>query len=520
MAPFISHPASHDAVVAYTKPSAINYVAAIFAAIGSFLFGYDSGIISSVISDSYDQFQDYFDHPLPNITGAIVSVFAGGAFFGALIAGQTADRIGRKRTIQMGSLIAIVGCAIQTGAVNIGMLIAGRAIAGASIGVLSMIVPVYQAEISPPHARGLLSGWTQLMIVWGFFVANWVGYGCQFIANDGQWRVPLGIQIVPAIMLLGGMFLLPYSPRWLAKKGRHDEAKSTLIRLHGGAKNARLDVVESEFAEMLAQIEWEEENLSTSYMDLIRDKASRHRTLCGCLVQAMCQWTGVNVNNYFGPTIYQALGFGGHQTLLINGISGAWQVVVVWVFIQFIVDRIGRRKPLMIGSALMCAFLAWQAGIASLFAPGDYHNEGVGICGLVSIFLFSGAFSASFGPVSWIYQSEIFPMNQRALGTSVSTASNWLNNVIIGQVTPYGFKTLGWKYFFVYVATNFSNGVVAYFLFPETKNKTLEEIGLLFGDTNVRSYTGPNTNNGNDFAVDEGKKHDGDEHIEGRHYHA
>lgn len=136
----------------------------------------------------------------------------------------------------------------------------------------------------------------------------------------------------------------------------------------------------------------------------------------------------------------------------------------------------------------MAIFLAWQAGIASQFAKPGYSNQGVGIAGLLSMFLFSGAFSASFGPVSWIYQSEIFPMNQRALGTAVSTASNWMNNVIIGQITPYGFNKLGWKYFFVFVATNASNAVVSYFLFPETKGKTLEEIGLLFGDTNVRSF--------------------------------
>lgn len=153
----------------------------------------------------------------------------------------------------------------------------------------------------------------------------------------------------------------------------------------------------------------------------------------------------------------------------------------------------------------MAVFLAWQAGIASLFSVEGYANLGAGVAGLVSIFLFSGAFSASFGPVSWIYQSEIFPMNQRALGTAVSTAANWLNNVIIGQITPYGFAKLGWKYFFVYVATNASNAVVSYFLFPETKGefyclfiecmtnvtgKTLEEIGLLFGDENVRVRDG------------------------------
>jgi MFS family permease len=118
--------------------------------------------IGSVISKSYTEFHDYFNHPNDQITGAIVSV-----------AGYTADAMGRKRTIQLGSLIAVLGCTLQTAAVTVPMLIVGRFVAGWSIGVLSMIVPMYQAEISPPHARGLLSGWTQLMIGWGFFVANW-----------------------------------------------------------------------------------------------------------------------------------------------------------------------------------------------------------------------------------------------------------------------------------------------------------------------------------------------------------
>lgn len=128
-----------------------------------------------------------------------------------------------------------------------------------------------------------------------FFFANWIGYGCQFLKNDGQWRIPLAIQIVPAVFLLGGMSLLPYSPRWLATKGRLEEAKTTLLRLHGGVANANTATVEAEFSEMLAQIEWERENLSTSFKELFATKASRHRTLCGMLVQAMCQWTGVNV---------------------------------------------------------------------------------------------------------------------------------------------------------------------------------------------------------------------------------
>ncbi|BEJ17436.1 hypothetical protein CspHIS471_0608370 [Cutaneotrichosporon sp. HIS471] len=482
-------------IASHTKPALINYVAAIFAAIGSFLFGYDSGIVGSVISDGYVHFWSYFN-PSDSVKGAIVSVFAGGAFFGALVAGQTADRFGRKRTIQLGSLIAVIGCTIQTAAVNSAMLIVGRLIAGLSIGVLSMIVPLYQAELSPPHARGLLSGWTQLMISAGFFTANWVGYGCEKINGQAQFRVPLGLQIVPAVLLLVGMFVLPYSPRWLASVGRTDEARETLIRLHGGRKNARLDVVEAEIQKMLVQIEWERDNVSTNYLDLVRTRPNLHRTLCGVLVQAMCQWTGVNVNNYYFSTIYGMLGFSGRQQLMISGISGAWGMFVTWIFITFLVDRIGRRKPLIIGSALLAVCMALQTGTNAPFSEaasrGDkYSNKSMGIAGIWAVFMFSWCFSWSFGPVSWIYQSEIFPMHMRALGASVSTASNWLNNVIIAQITPIAFSAIGYRYFIVYVATCLSNTVICYFLFPETKNKTLEEIGLLFGDKDVSTHLPP-----------------------------
>lgn len=172
----------------------------------------------------------------------------------------------------------------------------------------------------------------------------------------------------------------------------------------------------------------ERENLSTSYRDLFNSKPNLHRTVAGMLIQAMCQWTGVNVNNYFGPTIYAALGYSGHQTLAINSIQSAWGLVVTWVFITFIVDRIGRRKPLIFGSLMCGVAMAWQTGTNAPFSKNpDYHSSSMGIAGVAAVFFFSLAFSTSFGPVSWIYQAEIFPMNIRALGGSVSTASNWLS---------------------------------------------------------------------------------------------
>lgn len=348
----------------------------------------------------------------------------------------------------------------------------------------------------------------------GFFVANWAGYGCQFIKGEGQWRVPLALQNVPALLLFVGMLYLPYSPRWLAKVGRTEEARSTLVRLHGG-RRADMAAVDAEINAMLAQIEWER-SVKGSYVDLIRGRANLHRTVAACAVQAMTQFSGINVNSYYGPQIYNALGeshlsplsralarllglsltralkltpgFNGTSTLLINGISGAWGMLCVWVFITFLVDRIGRRRPLIIGSVLLSLVMAWQAGTN---APFDIHkrhgesytNESVGIAGIAATFVFSWFFSWSFGPVSWIYQSEIFPLHLRARGTSVATMTNWACNVGIAQATPVAFEHIGWRYFLVFVVCNLANGVGAYLLFPETKGRTLEEIAVLFGDT-------------------------------------
>jgi sugar porter (SP) family MFS transporter len=458
-----------------------NFFVAAFAAIGSFLFGYDSGIIGSVISSGYTHFHEYFDHPDANLTGAIVSTFAGGCFFGAMAAGWLADHVGRKRTIQIGAAVAMLGCSLQTGARNIPMLIVGRAIAGLAIGCLSMIVPLYQSEISPPHLRGFLTGMTQFMIGLGFLVANWVGYGCIFIDGDGQWRIPLGIQIVPAFFLFIGMFVLPYSPRWLIEQGRNDEALKVVKLLHSNNNNQ--DFISKEFAEMVDQIKYEKENMTANFSDLWKTAPMRRRILTGIAVQVCCQFTGINVSAYFQPSLYAALGYSGEKSLMLTGINGALGTVVTFTFISLILDRVGRKKPLIFGAFGMVACLSIEAAINAVYPGETSTNVAAQTAGVAFIFLFGSLFfSVSFGPVSWVYQSEIFPMRVRSIGTAVCTCSNWAANVLISQISPIGLQNLGWKFYLLFICTNFVNGLIVIFFFPETKGKTLEEMDEVFGD--------------------------------------
>ncbi|KAJ7067446.1 general substrate transporter [Mycena amicta] len=458
-----------------------NFSVALFSALGSFLFGYDSGIIGSVVSLEFDQFQAFFHNPGVNITGAIVSTFAGGCFFGAAAAGFLATRIGRKRTIQLGALVAVLGCSLQAGARNVSYLIVGRMIAGLAIGCLSMVVPLYQSEISPPQLRGFLTGLTQFMIAIGFLVANWVGYGCQFIRNDAQWRVPLAVQIFPAALLFLGMFVLPYSPRWLVDKGRIDEARKVVQQLHEDQHNK--EFVDLEFAEMLEQIRYEQTHYSTKFSDLWATKPMLRRTLTGMGVQICTQFTGINVASYFQPTLYADLGLSGPRVLMITGINGALGAVVILIFIFFFLDRFGRKPPLIVGAVGMAVSLAIEAAINAKWGGPDANNKAAQTAGVAFIIIFTSFFfSISFGPVSWVYQSEIFPMRIRAIGTAVCTCANWACNVLISQVSPIGMARLKYKFYILFVCTNIANGVIVFFFFPETKGKSLEEMDAVFGD--------------------------------------
>ncbi|KAG8774153.1 hypothetical protein FRC15_001536 [Serendipita sp. 397] len=332
--------------------------------------------------------------------------------------------------------------------------------------------------------RGLLTGLTQWMIGLGFLVANWVGYGCQFLKNDAQWRIPLAIQIVPAVMLLLGMFVLPFSPRWLIAQGREDEAFAVVQRLHGNVKNA--EFTKLEFAEMVEQIKYEKANYQTKFSDLWESKAMLRRTLTGMAVQICCQFTGINVSAYFQPTLYRALGLSGPKVLMITGINGALGVIVTGVFITFILDRVGRKPPLIFGAIGMAICLAIEAAINAKWGGDHSTNKAAQQAGIAFIIIFGSLFfSVSFGPVSWVYQSEIFPMRIRALGTAVCTCSNWATNVLISQVSPIGMTKLGYRFYIVFVVTNIVNALIVIFFFPETKGKSLEEMDAVFGDQEI-----------------------------------
>ncbi|KXN88486.1 High-affinity glucose transporter [Leucoagaricus sp. SymC.cos] len=469
-----------------------NTFVALFSSIGSFLFGYDSGIIASVIT--MDRYKARFTDDA-SIRGAVVSTFNGGCFFGSAAAGWFNDKWGRKRSIQIGCLFAMWGCAMQAGAPNVATLLIGRIIGGFAIGILSMTVPLYNTEVAPPKIRGFLVGLTQEMLGIGFVVANWVGYGCQFIDSDVSWRLPLGLQLVPAGLLLIGIQFLPNSPRWLLEVGRDDEAKDIVYYLHGNSDDNRV-AAEKEYQEMYVTIKAEAAVRSRKISDLWASKAMIHRSFVAIAVQVFCQFTGINVFcqftginviNYFGPQMYASLGITGSRALLVQGIYGAVGPIANFFFITLALDRVGRKKPLLFGAACFVVLYSILAAIVATNPPlpdGAVGSVNVAAqrAGVAMIFMLSIFFSFSFGPVSWVLASEVFPTSTRSIGTSVATCSNWAFNTFIGQVSPIALDNVNWKFYMLFISLNFVDFLAILFFFPETKGKTLEEMNKVFGD--------------------------------------
>ncbi|KAI5361024.1 putative major facilitator, sugar transporter, major facilitator superfamily [Septoria linicola] len=463
------------------KNSFYNVLLAMFAGTGSFLFGYDSGVMTDVIASPH--FLGYFNTVKTSpIIGAINSTFNGGAVFGALMGGLTMDRFGRKKTVQIGAFIAAVGAILQCAAVNLAMILVGRIIAGWAVGLMSMSIPVYQAECAHPKMRGLIVGLTQQMIGIGFIVSTWIGYGCHHAPDTSsfQWRFPLAFQILPALMLLIGFLWLPESPRWLIENDRMEEGFKILKGMHFDGTNE--DWLNQEYNEIRATIAAEKAITAPGWRVMFTVSQWRTRLIHGTLVQVFTQFSGINAIGYYQTIMYEALGFTGSRAILVAGIYNCVGPIANAIFIFFILDRVGRKRPLLFGAVGITLALICEATVNSQNPNGE--RRGLSIAGVFFLFLVSVIFSCSFGPISWVYMSEIMPMQIRGRGNAFATGiGNWLMATFIAQVSPTALGNIGWQYYFVFVAFNIVVTIpVIWFFFKETNGLSLEGIDMLFGD--------------------------------------
>ncbi|KAL0470670.1 hypothetical protein QR685DRAFT_597265 [Neurospora intermedia] len=447
------------------------YFTSIFVSLGVFLFGYDQGVMSGIITGPY--FKDYFNQPTSAQIGTMVAILEIGALISSLLVGRIGDIIGRRKTILYGSCIFFVGGALQTMATDMAMMMTGRIIAGLGVGMLSTIVPVYQSEISPPHNRGKLACIEFSGNIIGYTTSVWVDYFCGFLEGNISWRLPLLMQCIMGALLGLGSLIIVESPRWLLDNDHDEEGIVVIANLYGGGDihnpRARDEFREIKMGVLLARQEGER-----TYSEMF--KRYSRRVFIAMSAQALAQLNGINVISYYAPLVFESAGWVGHDAVLMTGFNGITyflSTIPPW----YIVDRWGRRHILLTGAVAMVLSLS----AISYFLYLDTHWTPSAV--VVMVMIYNAAFGYSWGPIPWLYPPEILPLKIRSKGASLSTATNWAFNFLVGEMTPILQELIHWRLYLIHAFFCAVSFVIVYFLYPETCGVRLEDMDALFGDS-------------------------------------
>ncbi|KAF4595447.1 MFS monosaccharide transporter [Ophiocordyceps camponoti-floridani] len=479
------------------------YVAlcACFSAIGGLLFGYDQGVISVILvmDEFLGRFPEVSDKAEGSglMKGLMTAMITFGAFVGALNQGWIADAYSRKYSIILAVVIFTVGSTIQVSAVNYSMLVFARFIGGIGIGQLSMVVPLYISEISPPEIRGTLLVLEELSIVVGIVVAFWITYGTRFINSNWSWQLPFLLQIFPGILLGVGAYFLPFSPRWLASKGREQDALSNLAKLRSLPTSD--SKVQREWLEIVTEAKFQASMLAERHPDLVGGTRTMklklevaswmdcfksgcwRRTHVGAVLMFFQQFVGINALIYYSPELFGTMGLDSNMQLVMSGVLNIVQLAGV-VSSLWTLDHFGRRKMLLAGSVGMFLshfVISFLVGLYSSNWPAHMEKAWASVFFLLFYMLI---FGATWGPVPWAMPAEIFPSSLRAKGVSISTCSNWINNFIVGLVTPPLVQGTGFGAYVFFAAFCFGSFLWVFYCVPETSGKTLEEMDEVFKD--------------------------------------
>ncbi|KAI0433263.1 sugar transporter-domain-containing protein [Xylaria sp. FL1042] len=452
---------------------ALVYFTSIFVSLGVFLFGYDQGVMSGIITGPY--FRHYFHDPSRAEIGTMVAILEIGAFISSLVVGRVGDIIGRRKTILYGSMIFFVGGALQSFATNMPMMMLGRIVAGLGVGSLSTIVPVYQSEISPPHNRGKLACIEFSGNIIGYATSIWVDYFCGYIESNLSWRIPLLMQCIMGALLGLGSLIIVESPRWLLDNDHDEEGIVVIANLYGGGDihnpKARDEYREIKMNVLLQRMEGER-----SYSEMFR--RYKTRVFIAMSAQALAQLNGINVISYYAPYVFESAGWVGHDAIKMTGINGITYLLSTippW----YIVDRWGRRVILLTGAIAMAISLS----LVSYFIHIDIDDTPTLV--VIFVMVYNAAFGYSWGPIPWLYPPEILPLSIRSKGASLSTASNWAFNWLVGEMTPILQEWIEWRLYLLHAFFCVVSFIVVYFVYPETCGVRLEDMDSLFGDAST-----------------------------------
>ncbi|KAK6222978.1 sugar transporter Stl1 [Colletotrichum tabaci] len=492
----------------------LNWSIGFIASCGFLMFGYDQGVLGSLLT--LDDFQRsiplmtpleqsnslcWLDFPEntqrdysqctgdPNTQAAAVAVYQIGCFLGAVLILFYGETWGRKSSTFWGSAIMIFGTILQASAHEYGLFSAGRIVGGIGNGMVTSTIPTWQSECARPHQRGFLITLSGALISCGIAIAYWVDYGFYFLEGSIRWRFPVSFQSFFTIIVMIGLLYLPDSPRWLAMKGRMDEAREVTSRLLG--KPIDHEDVTIEVKAIQEALEAQSQGGSFKFKELLTNGPSQNlrRTLLGIAAQFFQQICGINLITYYSGFLFEnSLGFGPELSRLLAAFNGTEYFLASLVALPLI-ERTGRRKLMLFGAFGMMASMAILAGTVS---TGTVDETGApkletkyGVTATVFLFVFNSFFAIGWLGMTWLYPAEITNLRIRIQANALSTCSNWLSNFLIVMITPPAFANLGYKTYVMFAVFNAAIIPCVYLFFPEPKGRSLEELDIIFASAHA-----------------------------------
>ncbi|KZT28010.1 general substrate transporter [Neolentinus lepideus HHB14362 ss-1] len=471
---------------------------AFIAGTGFTLFGYDQGVMSGLLTGN--QFEATFpqvvvDSAHPNhatLQSFIVAIYEIGCLVGALSNLWIGDRLGRRRTIFWGGIVMTVGAVLQTTSYSYAQMIVARIVTGIGNGLITSTVPSYHAECSHASNRGSFIMFEGTMITLGLTLSyvsdrmamsytgltlilpKWIDFACYFATGSPlQWRLPIALQIILEFILAGGIMYLPESPRWLVKRGYNAEAIGVLSAIDD---TDPLDPeVRKTFIAIREAVAMEGDVNKGSLKELFTGGKSQNfrRAATGVVCQAVQQLTGINLVSYYATILFQRLGMNEVDSRIVAACNGTEYFLASFLAIYFI-DRAGRRKLMLIGTAGCCLTMTLLAILGAIDTPAAQ------IVSAVLLFGFNTFFALGWLGMGWLYPAEIVGIGIRAPANALSTASNWTFNFLVVMIVGPAFNSISWGTYLVFAALNFITLPIVYFFFPETAGRSLEDMDIIY----------------------------------------
>jgi len=475
---------------------AINFI----CGLSIFFFGYDQGMMGGV-----NQAPSYVNTMGLGFTktqgdgtvvstvtkstkqGGIVSIYYLGTLIGCMLGGWIGDKIGRRRTILVGCAWIFLGAPLQASAQNVAWMLCARLINGIGTGHLNAIVPVWSAETSGHLSRGYFIALEFTLNIFGVVVAYWLEYGLSFVGNGDtqiRWRFPIAFQLIPLIFLACSVNLMPESPRWLVKNGQIEEALVVLGRLRSDDGEVN-EEARKEHAGIQTALALEAHSTYSYFAMLFKSCGTLHmsrRTQLAIWIQILQEWTGIAAITIYQPIIFAQAGFTPSKSGLLSGINTITYMFSTLICV-FTLDRLGRRVTLYWGAVVQGIALILAGVFTKLTTEHQDKANQYGGAAVFFVFLYTAAFGATWLTVPWLYPTEIWPVPVRAKGNAWGVVGWSIGNGWCTLLVPVMFANIHENALYVFGAANALSIIVIWAFYPETANRTLEEIDFLFASS-------------------------------------